>query len=36
MDIKDLRNEIDGIDDEILKLFLKRMKTASKVANYKK
>lgn len=36
MGLEDLRNEIDGIDDEILRLFLKRMETASKVADYKK
>lgn len=36
MDLKELRNEIDAIDDEILRLFLKRMETASKVADYKK
>ncbi len=36
MDLEELRNEIDGIDDEILNLFLKRMETASKVADYKK
>lgn len=36
MDLEELRNQIDAIDDEILKLFLKRMETASKVADYKK
>lgn len=36
IDLKQLRIEIDKIDDEILKLFLKRMETVSKVANYKK
>ena len=36
MDLEQLRNEIDAIDDEILKLFLKRMENASKVADYKK
>ncbi len=36
MDLESLRNEIDGIDDEILSLFLKRMEIASKVADYKK
>ncbi len=36
MGLEELRNEIDVIDDEILKLFLKRMETASKVADYKK
>ena len=36
MDLEELRNEIDAIDDEILKLFLKRMDVSSKVADYKK
>lgn len=36
MDLEELRREIDTIDDEILKLFLRRMETASKVADYKK
>lgn len=36
MGLEELRNEIDSIDDEILKLFLKRMECASKVADYKK
>ncbi len=36
MGLEELRKEIDLIDDEILKLFLKRMETASKVADYKK
>ena len=36
MDLEDLRKEINEIDDEILKLFLKRMETASKVADYKR
>ncbi len=36
MDLEELRKEIDVIDDEILKLFLKRMETASMVADYKK
>ncbi|MBR5271627.1 MAG: chorismate mutase [Clostridia bacterium] len=36
MNLEQLRNEIDAIDDEILKLFLKRMEKASKVADYKK
>ncbi len=36
MDLTDYRAEIDAIDDEILKLFLKRMDVASKVADYKK
>ena len=36
MGLEELRNEIDVIDDQILELFLKRMETASKVADYKK
>ncbi len=36
MDLGELRKEIDAIDDEILKLFLRRMEKASEVADYKK
>ncbi len=36
MDIKDLRNEIDRIDDELTKLFKERMETAAEIAKYKK
>ena len=36
MDIKDLRNEIDQIDDQIVKLFGQRMDVASRIADYKK
>lgn len=36
MGLEELRNQIDAIDDEILKLFFKRMETVSKVADYKK
>ncbi len=36
MDLADYRAELDSIDAEILKLFLKRMQTISKVADYKK
>ena len=36
MELEELRKDIDAIDDEILKLFLKRMETASKVADYKR
>ena len=36
MDLNELRNEINAIDDEILKLFLRRMETAGQVADYKK
>ncbi len=36
MDLKDLRNEIDKIDDELVKLFVRRMEIAAQVAAYKK
>lgn len=36
MDIKDLRNEIDRIDDELTGLFKERMETAAEIAKYKK
>lgn len=36
MDLTDLRNEIDSIDEDILKLFLKRMDVCRQVADYKK
>jgi len=36
MSLDELRNEIDAVDDEILRLFFKRMEIASKVADYKK
>ena len=36
MDLKDLRNEIDKIDDELVKLFVRRMETAAQIAAYKK
>lgn len=36
MDLKNYRDEIDKIDAEILELFLKRMNTVSKIAEYKK
>ncbi len=36
MELEKLRDEIDACDTEILKLFLKRMEIASKVADYKK
>ena len=36
MDLNELRNEINAIDDEILKLFLRRMEAAGQVADYKK
>ena len=36
MDLNELRQEINGIDDEILRLFLRRMEVAGQVADYKK
>ena len=36
MDLKKLRNEIDLIDDQIVKLFGQRMDVAARVAEYKK
>ena len=34
MDLKDLRNEIDKIDDELVKLFVRRMEIAAQVAMF--
>ena len=36
MELKDLRNEIDAIDDELVRLFVKRMECSAQVADYKK
>ncbi len=36
MDIKDLREKIDSINDQMLELFLERMQISSEVAKYKK
>lgn len=36
MDLKELRAQIDDIDDELVKLFCKRMDIAAQVADYKK
>ena len=36
MDLNELRTEINEIDEEILKLFLRRMEVAGRVAEYKK
>ena len=35
LDLKQLRDEIDVIDDEIVRLFEKRMAICSQVADYK-
>ena len=36
MELKDLRNEIDEIDDELVELFTRRMEIAARIADYKK
>ena len=36
MELNELRTEINAIDDEILGLFLRRMKVAGQVADYKR
>ena len=36
MDINELRGQIDTIDDELVKLFAKRMDVAAQIAEYKK
>ena len=36
MDIKELRGQIDKIDDELVRLFGKRMDIAAQIADYKK
>ena len=36
MDLTELRGQIDEIDDEIIKLFCRRMDIAAQVADYKK
>lgn len=36
MDLKELRREIDQIDDELVRLFTARMDVAAKIADYKK
>ncbi len=36
MDLKDYREQIDGIDNELVRLFQERMKVAGNIAKYKK
>ena len=36
MELKDYRNQIDRIDDEIVRLFQQRMDVAAQIAEYKK
>ena len=35
-EISELRHQIDGIDDELVKLFCQRMDVAAQIAAYKK
>lgn len=36
MDITQLRRQIDGVDDQLVKLFIQRMEISSQIADYKK
>ncbi len=36
MELNELRDQIDGIDDELVKLFCQRMKVAEQIADYKR
>lgn len=36
MELKEIRNEIDKVDEELVRLFIKRMKLSAQVAEYKK
>lgn len=36
MDLKELRNEIDEIDDQLIRLFVQRMEVSARIADYKK
>lgn len=36
MELKDLRNQIDDIDNELVRLFVKRMEVSAQIADYKK
>lgn len=36
MELKDYRDQIDAIDDDLVRLFVKRMEISAKVADYKK
>ena len=36
MELKDLRNEIDAIDDQLVQLFTKRMDVSARIAGVKK
>ena len=36
MELKDLREQIDGIDNDLVDLFVRRMQLSAKIADYKK
>lgn len=36
MDIQELRSQIDGIDEQLVKLFCQRMEVAAQIAAYKR
>ena len=36
MDLKELRGQMDQIDDDLVKLFCRRMDVAAQIADYKK
>ena len=36
MDINELRNQIDNVDDQLVKLFVERMNLSAQIADYKK
>ena len=36
MDLKELRAEIDMLDDELVRLFVRRMEICAQIAEYKK
>ncbi len=36
MDLKDYREEIDGIDEKIIELFSQRMKLSAEISEYKR
>ena len=36
MDIKDIRDRIDNVDEQLVKLFVERMQLSAQIADYKK
>ena len=36
MELKDIREQIDSVDDQLVKLFVQRMELSAQVADYKK